>query len=97
LLPHRRKDVFSTAPEGVRKTIGGVPVISLAGTGMAIFSAVMAYASVSPAFAGALNPIFLLVVCIVYLIGVVVYAISYFVRRGQGLSLTSVMQQIPPE
>jgi amino acid transporter len=97
ILPYRRKDIFNAAPETIRKTFAGIPIISIAGIGMAVFSAVIAYGSISPAYAGTLNPIFLLVVFMVYFVAAAIYAISYFVRKRQGISLAMVMREIPPE
>ena len=53
LLPYRRKDLFEAAPPSVRRKIGGVPLITIAGVINLILFSLILYASFKlPAFSG---------------------------------------------
>jgi amino acid transporter len=98
LLPARHKDLFNLAPANVTRRIGGIPVISLLGVATIIVGVFVSYTAASPAFTGApVNPYYLLGLAMVFVVGLVIYAISYFYHKGRGFDLALRFKEVPPE
>jgi amino acid transporter len=96
VFPYRRKDMFNAAPETVRKRIGGVPIISIAGVLTFIVSIFIAYATLTPTFAGAFNPDYLAVIVGTFAAGLAIYSASWVYHRKK-ISLDLTFKAIPPE
>lgn len=98
LLPYRHKDLFSLAPANVQRKIGGVPVIALLGLGTIIVGVFVAYTAASPVFTGApVNPYYLLGLAMVFIVGLIIYAISYYINKSKGFDLALRFAEVPPE
>jgi APA family basic amino acid/polyamine antiporter len=98
ILPFRRKDLFATAIPSIKRKIGSVPVISVLGIATLISSLFIAYASVSPAFIlTPLNPSLLGVPASIFILGLVIYYVSYYYRKSKNTDLSLVFKEIPPE
>jgi amino acid transporter len=98
VFPFRRKELFQGSPDIVKKRIGGVPLISILGLLTFVVSAIIAYATLTPAFQGGpLNFQNVLVVGAITVLGVAFYYISYFYNKQRGIDLNLTFKEIPPE
>ena len=97
VFPWRRKDIFDTSPEIVKKKVAGIPLISLLGIGALICSLYIGYASIAPAYMGSIQPGYLGFTIGLFIIGAIIYGISWAYRRRSGLPLDLTFREIPPE
>lgn len=97
LFPYVRKDVFRSAPPPVSSKVGGIPVIVLLGILGVITSSVIGYIGLLPAFVGVFTPEYVYLILMLFVIGAVIYFISYFIRRSQGIPVMQLQKEIPPE
>jgi amino acid transporter len=98
LLPYRHKDLFQLAPANVQRKIAGVPVVALLGLATIIVGLFVAYTAASPVFTGAaVNPAYLAGLAAVFIVGLVIYAISYYYHKSKGFNLALRFAEVPPE
>ena len=98
LLPYRRKDLFAQAPPSVQRKIGSIPIISLLGLGTFLTGAFVAIAAASPSFTGAqVNPFYLAAILLTFVVGLLIYVVSYYYHKSKGLDITLRFKEIPPE
>jgi amino acid transporter len=98
LLPFR-KQLFDQAPAFVRKKIGSVPVMSIIG-GIAFFSIVglLIFGQVIPSVQGTgVDPRPIIWTFGIFFGGLVYYYIVKAIRMRQGIDMSLVYRQIPPE
>lgn len=93
----RTKDIFDTSPDIVRKRIGGVPIITLVGVIAAILSLFVSYSAILPSFTGApMNPIYVAGIMVVFVVALIIYAVSYAYHKSKGLPLDLISKELPP-
>jgi amino acid transporter len=93
VLPFRRKDIYKGS--GGDKNIGKLPVITLVSViGFIVYALVLADTFRDPAFYGAT---YALIPLAIFVAGIVLYAISYGIRRRQGININLCYSEIPPE
>jgi APA family basic amino acid/polyamine antiporter len=98
MLPYRRPEIYNSAPDFVRRKIGGVPVLLLFGIGnLVLFSLVLYSAFKLPAFSGPTGTDAVLFVVGVYLAGLLVYLGARAVRKRRGVDLDLAYKEIPPD
>jgi APA family basic amino acid/polyamine antiporter len=97
IFPFRRKDLFDSAPDIAKKRIGGVPLISICGVLGLISSSIVIYAIILPSIGGPFAKVLLEGIIPTFIIGAVLYAVSYAIRRHQGINLNLIQKEIPPE
>ena len=97
VFPWRRKDIFDSSPEIVKRKVAGVPMISLLGIGALICTLYIGYASVAPAYVGTFRPDYMSFVLSIMVIGGIIYFITWAYRRKTGLPLELTFKNIPPE
>jgi amino acid transporter len=98
VYPYRRKDLFEAADPTARRKIGGIPVMVIYGVLSVAVSIVTVYAIVKPVIGGAsFGSVFLEGILPTFIIGVVIYLVAYGVRRSQGIDLSVISREIPPE
>ncbi|MDA4130815.1 MAG: APC family permease [Thaumarchaeota archaeon] len=98
MLPYKHKDLFRLAPPNVQRKIGGVPVIALLGVATIIVAVFVAYTAASPVFTGApVNPVYLAGLALVFIVGLVIYAIAYYYNKSKGFNLALRFAEVPPE
>lgn len=99
LLPLRRKDIFQNAPSAVRHKL---TLVILGFLGF-IGSIAVAAISLSPAYLQAttggamVNPLDIAGLILTFIIGLVIFFVSYAWRKSKGIDLGLVMKEIPPE
>jgi amino acid transporter len=102
LFPYRQKELFESSPKIVRWKIGGLPFITILGIVGVIVNAYFGYATTSPAItpppSGAvLQYLAFASVPLTIIAGLLIYAVSYYVRKAQGIPLGLAFTQLPPE
>ncbi len=98
IFPYKFKDLFASAPANVRRKIGGVPVISILGGVTLVTGIAVAGIAASPIFTNApLNPLYLVGLGGVFVLGLVVYSISSAWNKRRGVDLSLRFKEIPPE
>ena len=96
VYPYRRKDIFEQAYPSSQKKLGGIPLISILGVLSFIVSCIFIYGILSPAI-GNVGWVLLTGIIPTFLLGAVIYAIAWAVRKNQGIDLSALQKQIPPE
>lgn len=98
VYPYRRKDLFESADPIAKKKLLGVPLLSLLGVLSIITSLIVVYSIILPAIGGS-SFLSILVEGIIptFIIGAIIYAIAYAARKGQGIDLSVIGKEIPPE
>lgn len=98
VLPYRRRDLFDRAPASVRRGVGGVPVLTIAGL---LQTVLMAYLLVealrSPAFSGPTGTGALLLIVGLMVAAPVVFFVGQAIRRRQGYQVDAQWQTLPPD
>jgi amino acid transporter len=98
LLPYRKPDLFNAAPPSVRRMIGGVPLMTIAGVVNLLLFSLILYASFTmPTFAGPIGLGATAFVIGLYVVGFVVYFIAREIRLREGVDLNLLYTEIPPE
>jgi len=98
VIPWRRKDLFEAAPDFVKKRIAGVPAITLSGAVSVILLVAIAVGTLTPAFnGGPLNPNWIYGALAIFLVGLPLYAVSYYYHKSKGIDLALVFKEVPPE
>jgi amino acid transporter len=97
VFPWKRKDIFEVSPSVTKIKLGSIPVISVLGVLTLAISIWLGYASISPAFVGSLNLGVIEFTLGLFLIGIVIYAISSVYHRSKGIPLELSFKELPPE
>jgi amino acid transporter len=96
VFPYRRKDLYRSGP--ARWEVAGIPVVSIAGTLLfvfVVFEFVMVFTE--PGLGIVKTGEALVVMLAVMALGLLVFGVSYLVRRGRGVDPMLVYREIPPE
>jgi amino acid transporter len=98
IYPYTRRDLFKATDPISKFTIRGIPLISIMGVLTVIASVTIVYTIMLPVIGG-VNFLTILFEGIIptFVIGIVLYSISWIVRRRQGMDLTLVKREVPPE
>ena len=102
-FPYKLKGVFEVSPSVVKKKIGGVPAITILGIIGVVVNVYFGYQTAQPAISPPPSGNILVqylayaTVPLTIIAGLLIYGISYVVRKRQGIFLSSVFKEIPPE
>ncbi len=97
IFPYRRKDIFSSSPDFVKKKVGGVPIITILGFLTVASSLFVGYSVFLPQFSGPFVLNNFISVIAVIVIPIVIYAISYFYHKSKGVPIELIQRELPPE
>lgn len=97
VFPFVKKDTFNSSPRPVSSKVGGIPVITLVGISGLITSILIGYIAMLPAFIGVFSFEYVYFIIALFVIGVIIYYISYAVRVKQGFPIKKLQKEIPPE
>lgn len=98
LLPYRKPELFASAPDIVRLKVLGIPLITIAGAvNFVLFSLILYTSFTLPAFAGPVGPIAIAFVLGIYAVGLIIYFGVAALRKRQGINLSLLYREIPPE
>jgi amino acid transporter len=95
LFPYTKKEIFEKSPAKIK--IGSIPLVTICGIIVALQGAFFTYRYVVDSAAGANNPLSLLIVTALLLLGFVVWPASYLVRKKQGIDLMAAYRVLPIE
>jgi len=95
VFPFRRKSLFEPSPANIK--VGPVPLLSLTGIISFTFIGMIQYFLLSNPLYGANTPPVLMAIVIIFVIGAVIYGASYLYHKKQGLDISMVFRDIPPE
>jgi amino acid transporter len=96
LLPYRAKEVFELAPSWVKAKVIGVPAVTLVGIFSAAVELLLLYGAFTNAFIGG-APVSYPISAGIAIAGLVIYYISKWYRKKQGIDLETVFKTIPPD
>jgi amino acid transporter len=96
ILPWRKRQLYENSAIA-NKSVAGLPMITVAGGITTIFLGWMLYHWFTNDLYAINNKDSLLYMGILYALAIVVFAVAYFVRRSQGISLKAIHQEIPVE
>ena len=96
IIPYRRKDLYEGSPIAGYK-VGGVPLITIAGTISALFMAWLTYEWASNSVYGVNNPYSVVMMLVLYLIAIVLYFAFKTYRKKQGFDMNKIYSTIPVE
>ncbi len=98
VFPYRRRDLFENAPEVVRKRFLGLPLMVWAGIlTMITWAFVLVAAFTARQFGLSVTPLAMIEAFAVPVIAIIWYFIAITIRRNQGINMTKVFAEIPPE
>ncbi len=103
VFPYKLKNVFENSPAIVKKKIGSVPAITVLGVVGVVVNVFFGYETTNPLISTPPSGTILVqylsyaTVPLTIVAGLVIYAIAYYVRRGQGIQLGAAFKEIPPE
>lgn len=97
MFPIWHKEVFSTTPSLVSRKVGGFPIISLVGVITIPIGILFTWASMVPAIAGPINPLYITFAIGLFIAGFALYWISYLVQKKRGVPMDLILKEIPPE
>lgn len=96
LFPYRRPEMYRSSP--AKWEVAGMPVISLAGTVLALFVVYEFYLAFSQPALGIVNVgQAVLVTAVTMGVGIAIFAVSWLSRKQRGINPANVYQEIPPE
>jgi amino acid transporter len=98
LLPYTKKSLFDASPGIVKKKIAGFPLLVIVGImNEVLFGFIIYFSIINPAFSGPTGASAYGMIATIFLSGIVVYIISHYVRKRQGIDLALVWKEVPPE
>jgi amino acid transporter len=93
VLPFRKREIASSLPGGGWK----VPLLTIIGVISMAFMAVNFYFSVTTPAIGPSTAQADVILAVIFVVGLVVYFTSYFLRKRRGIDLKLIYSEIPPE
>jgi len=100
LFPFLKKDLFNKAPRIVRARVGPVPVLTIVGGASWIAAWFVSYAASTAQYVeptGAYSYLDLLFLPIIFVVGLVVYFLSYGIQRYRGVPVDLISKELPPD
>ncbi|MDG6906760.1 MAG: APC family permease [Nitrososphaerota archaeon] len=98
-LPFRKRDIYSSAPSIVRKSIGPLPVLTLVGVIGGLLSLFVSYTTILPSYNSGLEitTSYVGTIVAIFVIALVIFVISYAYNRSKGVPLELLTKELPPE
>jgi amino acid transporter len=95
-FPYRAKKIFEQSPAWVRRKVGGIPLVSIVGLFSTIVELILLYGGITNAVIGGAPGSYPFAVGIA-VSGIILYYVAKAYRKRQGVDLTLVFNDIPPE
>lgn len=97
-FPFRRPALFAQAPPIVKRRVFGFPLIAWAGIGNTLLFVLVLYSALTnPGVSGVQGQLPIFILLGIYGTGVLVYFVAKAVRANQGIDLSLLYREIPPE
>lgn len=98
VFPYRRKDIFNASPATARIKIAGIPLLTISGAITVVAMSVSAVVNLqNPVISGPIGPAAFSLGISVFVIGFAWYYLARWYRARQGIDLSIVFREIPPE
>jgi basic amino acid/polyamine antiporter, APA family len=98
LFPYVKRELFERSPQMVKARIGGVPVISIFGALTVIIMTVQFIVlAQNSALSGPTTPIAIGMLPGLIILGIVIYYLSVWYHRREGVNIAKAFGEIPPE
>jgi basic amino acid/polyamine antiporter, APA family len=100
LFPFLRPKLFAQAPRIVRAKVGAVPIITLVGIASWAGAWFVSYAASTATYvepSGAYAYGYLLFLPIVFVLGIVLYFVSYAIQKARGVPVDLISKELPPD
>lgn len=98
VFPFRRPQLFASSFPIVKKRLGGIPIITIAGAGNVILFLVVLYSSLTnPGVSGVQGWLPGVALIVTYGMGYIVYQVARVIRRRQGIYFNLLSTELPPE
>ena len=100
LFPFLRPKLFAQAPRVVQARVGPVPILTLVGIASWIGAWFVSYAASTGAYIEPSGPYsydYLIFLPIVFVIGIVVYFVSYAIQKSRGVPVDLISKELPPD
>jgi basic amino acid/polyamine antiporter, APA family len=100
LFPFIRRRAYEQAPRLVRAKVGPVPVLTIVGFAAFAASWFVSYASSTGTYLGITSGYSigdLLFLPIVFVIGILVYFVSYAIQKSRGVPVQLISKELPPD
>lgn len=95
IFPFNKKDVYDASPARIQ--VAGIPLMTITGALAAIAMAWIIYAALTDPVYGANTPVSLGVMIGTFVVGILWYLVTVYVRRKQGVVLDARFKEIPIE
>jgi len=93
-FPFRRKDLYKDSPAQVE--IGGIPLMTISGIISTLFMAALLYGLAAWPYTGLNTPEAILGALLFFIAAFVIYYVSKYVRKTQGIDLELIYKEVPP-
>ena len=100
IFPFLKKSLFNQAPRIVRARLGPVPVLTLVGVAALGASWFVSYASSTATYLGITSGYSLwdlLFLPIVFVLGIILYWVSYAIQKARGVPIDLISKELPPD
>jgi APA family basic amino acid/polyamine antiporter len=97
VYPYRRRDIFDNADKISSRRVGGVPLVTIFGLLTLVSSVVIVYSVIAPILTATFPLVLVEGIIPSFIIGVILFVIAWVVRKSQGLDLSLLQKEIPPE
>jgi basic amino acid/polyamine antiporter, APA family len=100
LFPFLRPKLFAQAPRIVQAKVGPVPILTLVGLASWVGAWYVSYAASTAQYvepSGAYQYGYLVFLPIVFVVGIVVYFISYAIQKSRGIPVDLISKELPPD
>ncbi|MGC9100647.1 MAG: APC family permease [Caldisericum sp.] len=98
IFPYKKKDLFENAPDLAKRKLGNIPYMVIAGIVTVItWGTVFVAAFLVPQFGLKVEALAMIEAFSVPVIAIIWYLIAVVVRKSQGIDITKVFTEIPPE
>ena len=94
----KTRDIWNNSPSIVRARIGPLPVLTLAGVVAGVLCLWVSYSSMLPALTGMaeISPVYTASMLALFVIALVIFAISYAYHKAKGVPIDLVAKELPP-
>jgi len=97
LFPYMKREMYDSFPPIVRKKLLGVPLMTISGFILLVFSPFLVYAAYTAPALGGLNSVSLAFNISMLLVALPIYYAAKWYNKTKGIDLGLVFKQVPPE
>jgi amino acid permease len=93
----KTRDIWNNSPSIVRAKIGPLPILTPVGVVGGVLCLWVAISSMLPALTDMpITPVYTASMLAIFVVAIVIYAISYFYQKSKGVPIDLVAKELPP-